>query len=214
MATSGAAKGRTPRAGAWIETLLCPALKRRGRLSLPVRERGSKPFCRVASGSTTSSLPARERGSKQREDDARICRQGVAPRAGAWIETVIQLDVISPIVVAPRAGAWIETRFGSPGPCSRDGRSTPRAGAWIETTSEILPRKRRSGTVAPRAGAWDRNSPLGGNRRSGRAVAPRAGAWIETGLLPAKPQRCAMTGRSPCGSVDRNSDDVLSDFPW
>jgi len=34
----------------------------------------------------------------------------VAPRAGAWIETIVSGDGSSGYHVAPRAGAWIETR--------------------------------------------------------------------------------------------------------
>jgi len=33
----------------------------------------------------------------------------VAPRAGAWIETLKTKEPIFPEKVAPRAGAWIET---------------------------------------------------------------------------------------------------------
>ena len=33
----------------------------------------------------------------------------VAPRAGAWIETLLNLQNLYSIEVAPRAGAWIET---------------------------------------------------------------------------------------------------------
>ncbi len=32
----------------------------------------------------------------------------VAPRAGAWIETILSSEISAP-TVAPRAGAWIET---------------------------------------------------------------------------------------------------------
>ena len=55
----------------------------------------------------------------------------VAPRAGAWIETIIESGTDTVARVAPRAGAWIETNslliiiiilF-----------VAPRAGAWIET---------------------------------------------------------------------------------
>ena len=35
--------------------------------------------------------------------------RGVAPHAGAWIETHGIPDLIRPITVAPHAGAWIET---------------------------------------------------------------------------------------------------------
>ena len=35
---------------------------------------------------------------------------GVAPHAGAWIETTIVFCIVlAPLVVAPHAGAWIET---------------------------------------------------------------------------------------------------------
>ncbi len=33
----------------------------------------------------------------------------VAPRAGAWIETIESQGTLLEISVAPRAGAWIET---------------------------------------------------------------------------------------------------------
>ena len=56
---------------------------------------------------------------------------GVAPRAGAWIETPGQALERLDAGVAPRAGAWIETR-GVRG--RMDGVVAPRAGAWIETS--------------------------------------------------------------------------------
>ena len=51
----------------------------------------------------------RERGLKPAFDRfvGRCLR--VAPRAGAWIETVIALAADEVRMVAPRAGAWIET---------------------------------------------------------------------------------------------------------
>ena len=56
---------------------------------------------------------------------------GVAPRAGAWIETRRLCSAWGQAIVAPRAGAWIETGIRA------DGRLlawvAPRAGAWIET---------------------------------------------------------------------------------
>ena len=33
----------------------------------------------------------------------------VAPRAGAWIETKVDVLIYNDVYVAPRAGAWIET---------------------------------------------------------------------------------------------------------
>ena len=35
----------------------------------------------------------------------------VAPRVGAWIETLIFLTLFLLRMVAPRVGAWIETRY-------------------------------------------------------------------------------------------------------
>ena len=77
----------------------------------------------------------------------------VAPRAGAWIETLIgvilnikrksrpararglkqQPDGVNSycLRVAPRAGAWIETKV--PNPHKSYISVAPRAGAWIET---------------------------------------------------------------------------------
>jgi len=34
---------------------------------------------------------------------------GVAPHAGAWIETLMRDSMMPVFVVAPHAGAWIET---------------------------------------------------------------------------------------------------------
>ena len=57
----------------------------------------------------------------------------VAPRVGAWIETLIftQYDIRG--TVAPRVGAWIETLFLHRFP-EQGCRVAPRVGAWIETT--------------------------------------------------------------------------------
>jgi len=62
-------------------------------------------------------------------------------------------------VVAPRAGAWIET-VGAPVPDIRP-PVAPRAGAWIETMSiKIKPLRT---IVAPRAGAWIETYRVGGS---------------------------------------------------
>jgi len=55
----------------------------------------------------------------------------VAPRAGAWIETVAIAGTRAVSWVAPRAGAWIETWYGIDRAVGRE--VAPRAGAWIET---------------------------------------------------------------------------------
>ncbi len=75
---------------------------------------------------------------------------GVAPRAGAWIETISSDNALIVNPVAPRAGAWIETTAVQ---CIAPyDLVAPRAGAWIETCLFTKIKKRRF--VAPRAGAW------------------------------------------------------------
>ncbi len=55
--------------------------------SLPARERGLKQCIRPVIQLGLLSLPARERGLKHRFDLA-VAAVPVAPRAGAWIETI------------------------------------------------------------------------------------------------------------------------------
>ncbi len=56
---------------------------------------------------------------------------GVAPHAGAWIETIKQLSDIGEKLVAPHAGAWIETAQWIVESVTLP--VAPHAGAWIET---------------------------------------------------------------------------------
>jgi len=81
----------------------------------------------------SQSRPARARGLKQKVFEQYKKLAGVAPRAGAWIETQSPALQSWPTDVAPRAGAWIETSSGI-GTVSI-GKVAPRAGAWIETFS-------------------------------------------------------------------------------
>ena len=71
------------------------------------------------------SRPARARGLKQVQPPPSLMMNGhVAPRAGAWIETVIDIDLQPSIRrVAPRAGAWIETGTTATQPMSLTGRA-------------------------------------------------------------------------------------------
>ena len=77
----------------------------------------------------------------------------------------------------------------------------PRAGAWIETppSTSNAPPPRPSLPVRERG---SKPNHLGEQPRQPQ-VAPRAGAWIETRVAI----RClnSASGRSPCGSVDRNN---------
>ncbi len=62
--------------------------------------------------------------------------QRVAPRTGAWIETVDMFIREMKPKVAPRTGAWIETALRG---CSlAPAAVAPRTGAWIETTDVVF----------------------------------------------------------------------------
>ncbi len=118
------------------------------------------------------SRPARARGLKLTPGFTLASTASVAPRAGAWIETIAYLVPTTVQYVAPRAGAWIETRLHSDSGLSYSSRPArarglklgnvgavfggngvaPRAGAWIETRYRVL--AYRNPVVAPRAGAW------------------------------------------------------------
>ena len=92
---------------------------------------------------------------KPRSGPCRLLLISVAPRTGAWIETLIWFSSFRQAEVAPRTGAWIETqRFleafvGS--------RVAPRTGAWIETLINLL--NTGGSNVAPRTGAWIETPP-------------------------------------------------------
>ena len=73
------------------------------------------------------SLPVRERGLKRFADPADGRSHLVAPRAGAWIETLSAADDFMYAYVAPRAGAWIETLRGIT--ADRDIASRSRTGS-------------------------------------------------------------------------------------
>ena len=123
---------------------------------------------------------------------------GVAPRVGAWIETMLKNSNFYLFPVAPRVGAWIETWHAEVSICWK-GRVAPRVGAWIETLSFIS--KNMAKIVAPRVGAWIETNHSGVPPLCMR-VAPRVGAWIETRQ---ESQRLAGSGgRTPCGCVDWN----------
>ncbi len=74
----------------------------------------------------------------------------VAPRTGAWIETIKSYGPVVQMEVAPRTGAWIETRVFTVGYWKTP--VAPRTGAWIETERRCQNQQQRP--VAPRTGAW------------------------------------------------------------
>jgi len=55
------------------------------------------------------SRPAWARGLKRSQDGRGRLDTRVAPRVGAWIETLYSTPGLSAPDVAPRVGAWIET---------------------------------------------------------------------------------------------------------
>ena len=79
------------------------------------------------------SHPVRVRGLKPQLCFSCAGVARVAPRAGAWIETLCPRDENYNEFVAPRAGAWIETEARRME--ARPSQVAPRAGAWIETLS-------------------------------------------------------------------------------
>src|SRR5437667_268080 len=107
-------------------------------MSLPARGRGLKPTATQFWYLTSRlSLPARGRGLKLDAGPGDHERAAVAPRAGAWIDTLNVASWPRAARVAPRAGAWIETD--TPDRERRPVRVAPRAGAWIETWRPSLP---------------------------------------------------------------------------
>ena len=85
-----------PRHGGWIE-------------SHPVWVRGLKLAHRYTPSRDVMSHPVWVRGLKLTALIAVIVLLVVAPRVGAWIETLVRTLQKKEIRVAPRVGAWIET---------------------------------------------------------------------------------------------------------
>ena len=78
-------------------------------LSHPLRVRGLKLCSYCVGWYHNLSHPLRVRGLKRVINGKRVAFRGVAPPAGAWIETPHQAVGLEDISVAPPAGAWIET---------------------------------------------------------------------------------------------------------
>ena len=77
------------------------------------------------------SHPVWVRGLKRVVKSLAALHHHVAPRVGAWIETLSRVMVMSKPLVAPRVGAWIETVGLYLYTYSL--YVAPRVGAWIET---------------------------------------------------------------------------------
>ena len=121
------------------------------------------------------SRPARARGLKLNIVGGKHNYIVVAPRAGAWIETISVPTISRKNNVAPRAGAWIETTVNAG--ASLVLQVAPRAGAWIETWSALIC---LAMTLSRPARARGLKHPSPCHVANAGDVAPRAGAWIET----------------------------------
>ena len=100
----------------------------------------------------------------------------VAPRAGAWIETLPLKHGRGGLGGRPPCGG-VDRNAMPPPLAERPPRVAPRAGAWIETDRDDRDQQLfRSPPVRGRGS----NQHVNADRRCDPAVAPRAGAWIET----------------------------------
>jgi len=120
----------------------------------------------------------------------------VAPRAGAWIETMKRSNQYQNQLVAPRAGAWIETNnwntaygWGKSHPVRV--RGLKHDNTFNRCRSNIASHPVRVRGLKPFSLTPDCND---------LQVAPRAGAWIET--LVERSGNLKRIGRTPCGCVD------------
>ena len=94
--------------GAWIETA---DLKRMYVVfkSHPVWVRGLKLLILTLTLLQIPSHPVWVRGLKPSDFNINTVTNTVAPRVGAWIETLCKTIPLPSCMVAPRVGAWIET---------------------------------------------------------------------------------------------------------
>ena len=78
-------------------------------MSHPVWVRGLKLIISETNAALYESHPVWVRGLKRSWLCFIVKRYAVAPRVGAWIETLPDGSKKDTIMVAPRVGAWIET---------------------------------------------------------------------------------------------------------
>ena len=146
-----------------------------------------------------------------------IKKNGVAPRVGAWIETLRYLKKRRKKVVAPRVGAWIETaKRRTLRICSE---SRP---AWARGLKRLMDIRRSSFFLSRPAWArglkhmisslkcivpesrpaWARGLKhiFAGRSCANSGVAPRVGAWIET--IRHRQRQQFHIRRAPRGRVD------------
>ena len=79
-------------------------------MSHPVWVRGLKRFKHPHKTASIPSHPVWVRGLKL-VPASEWNAKAVAPRVGAWIETILSTVILILLFVAPRVGAWIETLY-------------------------------------------------------------------------------------------------------
>ena len=141
------------------------------------------------------SHPVRVRGLKQNSTATRVHWSGSHPVRVRGLKHLGSALNTSIAYVAPRAGAWIETLSPSSGRETKSSHPVRVRGL----KQQRLQNEYLDAMVAPRAGAWIETGHLSYAQASD-AVAPRAGAWIETSL--GQRERIGQTSRTPCGCVD------------
>ncbi len=162
--------------------------------SLPAGERGLKLERVGGWDGGRRSLPAGERGLKPMFRQSPKQNQCVAPRGGAWIETLFHI-VNGPVHMSLPVGERGLKHALMVDTCTAT-KSLPMWGAWIETLRSRVVSGRDF--VAPRGGAWIETHTVCG-LFCVHHVAPHGGAWIETVHLS---RHLDCRSRSPWGSVD------------
>ena len=142
------------------------------------------------------SHPAWVRGLKHLHPNLGHVVVKVAPRVGAWIETLARVCWQMCAGVAPRVGAWIETSKD----IEKNSKRPASHPAWVRGLK--LQGGYRNIRIFLSHPAWVRGlkqQDTGAGQETG-TVAPRVGAWIETctGIAMRMEARC----RTPRGCVD------------
>ena len=121
---------------------------------------------------------------------------GVAPHAGAWIETCRSSRLMT-------TTCWSHPtrvrglKLSPPRHRPSSGRVAPHAGAWIETRPATFPSQTADRSHPTRVRGLKPSSPR--VRKASHSVAPHAGAWIETGWTRCR--TCCACCRTPHGCV-------------
>src|SRR5207253_222052 len=131
--------------------------------------------------------PSRGRGSKHGCALSWGGDSGVAPFAGAWIETSPPRNPSRPYWSPPSPGRGSKLASACETPPAPPGR--PLRGAWIETSGG------KSRGSSPLRGGVARNTRIGGRIDLLAQVAPFAGAWIETRMRHRRMTLARIAGR-------------------